>query len=208
MKSATLGIQVKFPEYLHISFIHEEHNSPELESNYLSTRKTAALLAALTILATLLTGPPANAASGDTSDYVAEIQKELAALGYEGDTSEAALREEFESSPGYDTYGSDGGSSAHPLAAAPNGCSTPKVAKKLTQKWDKVFKSVCDSHDRCYGPSSKTDRKTCDIRFRNSMHNVCAFREDVKECKRVANVYYNAVRAFGKKNYKGKGSKA
>lgn len=38
------------------------------------------------------------------------------------------------------------------------------------------------------------------------MKNVCAFRKDIKTCKKVADVYYYAVRSFGKKNYKGKGS--
>ena len=83
-----------------------------------------------------------------------------------------------------------------------------KLQKKLTQKWDKVFKPACDSHDKCYSKNSKKSRKACDKTFLNSMNNICAFRKDIKTCKNVAKVYYNAVRAFGKKNYKGKGSPA
>lgn len=80
------------------------------------------------------------------------------------------------------------------------------MAKDITKKWDKVFSSVCNSHDKCYSAASKKSRKACDEIFRASMKNVCAFRKDVKVCKSVADVYYYAVRAFGKKNYKGKGS--
>lgn len=172
------------------------------------TRLISALFAALCILSlTLAVGAsPSTAAEDESANQAAvkELQRTLEELDYDGDISEEALKEEFESSPNYETYGNPAlGSST---SAAPNGCSTPKVAKKLTKKWDEVFKSVCNTHDKCYSKNSTKSRKTCDDSFRASMKNVCVFRKDMKTCKKVADIYYYSVRAFGESNYKGKGS--
>lgn len=174
----------------------------------LLTKALPAIFAALFTLSLVLAvgASPSTAVEEESVDQASlkELQRTLKELNYDGDLSEEALKEEFESSPGYETYG-ESTSGISPLAA-PNGCSTPKVAKKLTKKWDKVFKSVCNTHDKCYSKNSSKSRKACDNSFRASMKNVCAFREDIKTCKKVADVYYYAVRSFGKKNYKGKGS--
>lgn len=110
----------------------------------------------------------------------------------EGDVSEEALTEEY-SRGGLVTFGK------------PNGCCTPKSLKKAAKKWNKVFKSVCNSHDKCYSKNSTKDRKTCDKDFRSSMYNVCGFRKDIKTCKAIANVYYAGVRAGGWRTYEAKG---
>ena len=123
------------------------------------------------------------------------LQKALREQGYEGDVTEEALRRESE------TAGID--------SAKVNGCSTPKVTKRLTKKWDRVFRPACNKHDVCYSKNSRTPRKTCDWRFREDMYKICKGRsQDGNECRRAASTYYYAVRAFGKKYYKGKGSSA
>lgn len=146
----------------------------------------------------ITTATPATASNADTvavseEEAISLLQEALKDHGYQGDLSEDALRAEYERS-------SD---QISPMAA--NGCSTPKVAKKLTKKWDRIFKPACDRHDRCYSPGSKTARKTCDIRFRNAMLKICAPRQDRKSCNSAAHIYYYSVRAFGKSHYKGKG---
>ena len=122
------------------------------------------------------------------------LQLALIEQGYKGDTSERALREEYESS--LIQY------------EAVNGCSTPKVTKALTKKWDRVFRGACNSHDVCYSKNSRTSRKSCDWNFREAMYRICSKRSDGNACRRAASTYYYAVRAFGKSHYQGKGNKS
>lgn len=133
-----------------------------------------------------------NQASIEDLHLALEDLKKVDPDSVEGDISEEALTDEY-SRGGLVAYGK------------PNGCSTPKSLDKAAKKWNKVFKSVCNSHDKCYSKNSSKDRKTCDKDFRSSMYNVCGFRKDMKTCKKVANVYYAGVRAGGWRTYEGKG---
>lgn len=162
------------------------------------------------LTASLLVVSQAGAAQAETSDNeykenISQIQAELRRQGYQGDTSEAALREAYEGT---------GGMSAR---AKPNGCSTPTFTHIITKKYNKLFKPACNKHDVCYSSKSKTSRKSCDKKFLTNMRNIC-FKKYGKpsnprigksgDCTGTAGIYYNSVRAFGKSHYKGKGSKA
>lgn len=160
------------------------------------------MLAALFIMAlTLAVGvTPSSAVETEKVDQEAvdELHQALEELqkidpdAVEGDISEEAIIDEYYSQK-IVTFGK------------PNGCSTPKSVKKAAKKWNKVFKSVCNNHDKCYSKNSKKDRKTCDKNFLSAMNNVCGFRKDVKTCKAIAKVYYAGVRAGGWRTYEGKG---
>lgn len=70
------------------------------------------------------------------------------------------------------------------------------------------FHEACDEHDLCYGGHLRGDgsagRRACDNEFRTDMRRWCAERYDGwwerplrSNCYGVAEVYYQAVRAFG-----------
>lgn len=162
----------------------------------------AAVVALVALALTLTTGlAPVSASESDDIDREAvsrlhDALVELKASGeaVEGDISEEALIDEFSSS-------------RITVQAAPNGCSTPKALKKAAKKWNKLFKPACDNHDRCYGKYSKKNRNVCDVEFRSSMQNICKKQKSGKAtCYTVAVVYFEGVRAGGKKHYKGKGN--
>ena len=147
----------------------------------------------------------ANEARAVDWNEVARLQDELISRGYEGDISEDALRRIYENS-----------FEKNMRFASANGCSTPQLTKVLTKKYDRLFKHVCDAHDRCYSPSSSVSRKSCDERFRKGMTSVCRKeygnttnpRSKTGDCIGTASIYYHFVRAFGKSHYKGKGNRA
>ncbi|AZL10197.1 phospholipase A2 [Brevibacterium aurantiacum] len=161
---------------------------------------TAVALVALAL--TMTTGiAPVSAAESDDIDREAvsrlhEALVELKASGedVEGDISEDALIKELSSTE-------------ISVQAAPNGCSTPKALKKAAKKWNNLFKPACNSHDRCYGKNSKKNRNICDAEFRSAMQKICKKQKSGKAtCYTVAVVYFEGVRAGGKKHYKGKGN--
>lgn len=90
------------------------------------------------------------------------------------------------------------------VATRQNGCSfTP-------DRWGSVnFKPICDRHDICYGPSSRTNRIDCDKRFRAGLIAECVrgYGSGVRSgaCKGVAEAYYRGVRTAGSRFYKGRG---
>lgn len=147
-------------------------------------------MGAMPASATETRGP--NQASIEDLHLALEELKRVDPDSVEGDISEEALMDEY-SGGDLGAYGK------------PNGCSTPKSLNKAAKKWNKVFKSVCNTHDKCYSKNSSKDRKACDKDFRSSMYNVCAFRKDIKTCKKIANVYYAGVRVGGGRTYEGKG---
>ncbi|MBC9958059.1 phospholipase A2 [Yimella sp. cx-51] len=67
------------------------------------------------------------------------------------------------------------------------------------------FHYACVRHDACYSAGSTTSRATCDSAFRNRMYNACTAAGKGATCKRIADVYYWAVRGAGRFYYKGSG---
>lgn len=162
---------------------------------------TSAVALTAVALTLAIGASPSSATEADEIDIEAvsrmhDALVELRANGeeVEGDISEKALIEELSTTE-------------ISVQTAPNGCSTPKALKKAAKKWNKLFKSACDTHDRCYGKYSKKNRNVCDVEFRSNMQKICKRQKSGKtSCYTVAVIYFEGVRAGGKKKYKGKGS--
>ncbi|MFB9775032.1 hypothetical protein [Brevibacterium otitidis] len=174
----------------------------------LSTIALAISLAAVLAFSLAIATPSAgHSATHNEVDQEAltDLQNALKDAGYQGDISEARLRQAYEE-----------GENSAILHSKPNGCSTPKLSKVLTGKYDRIFKPACDTHDRCYSASSKTSRKSCDSTFRHNMNRIChkkygkstAPGTRSRDCIGTASIYYHFVRAFGKSHYKGKGDRS
>lgn len=90
----------------------------------------------------------------------------------------------------------------------PNGCSDPRPWGAYKQ----VFLPACNTHDYCYSAQHnfRRSRLECDNTFYSSMRASCNYlyapgsNRNVS-CLNESNVYYWAVRTFGRKNYKGSG---
>ena len=79
----------------------------------------------------------------------------------------------------------------------------PLCFKKSGQCLDD-FSKACDFHDRCYMWQGMT-KEDCDTGFHKLMDNQCESGGDLKEqanCKKIAQLYYDAVHWFGKKYFK------
>jgi hypothetical protein len=73
------------------------------------------------------------------------------------------------------------------------------------------FSSSCNAHDECYSSTSHTARKVCDKRLHASLDAACRrgygkYDPYRYSCYGVADVYYHAVRQFGKSHYSGHGN--
>lgn len=86
-----------------------------------------------------------------------------------------------------------------------NGCSYSP-----DRFFDVNFKPTCDRHDRCYEPSSYTDRLVCDRTFLVGLYSACdstysGTTARLNSCRAVAIDYYGAVRNLGSSHYAGRG---
>ena len=81
----------------------------------------------------------------------------------------------------------------------------------IADSWGRAnWRPSCDRHDRCYGYNSRTNRLTCDTRFRTDLLTACAIAYPIHSvrgtaCAVAAVEAYTAVRLGGWANYKGKG---
>ncbi|MDO4897900.1 MAG: phospholipase A2 [Rothia sp. (in: high G+C Gram-positive bacteria)] len=90
----------------------------------------------------------------------------------------------------------------------PNGCSDPRS----WGAYKEIFRPACNSHDYCYSAQYNRgrSREACDNAFYSSMRALCnrlytpSSNRNIS-CLNESNVYYWAVRTFGKKHYKGSG---
>jgi len=78
-----------------------------------------------------------------------------------------------------------------------NGCGPPILPDVLTDIASDVtdFRYACNSHDVCYR-NCETTRKDCEASFLSDMYAECA-EEGSGLCTVLADLYYNAVYAFG-----------
>lgn len=86
----------------------------------------------------------------------------------------------------------------------PNGCTaSPDSIGKAN------FRPACNNHDACYASFSPVSRADCDLFFHSQLYTECnRVYTGIKRtaCHRIADTYYNFVRAFGWKFYKGTGA--
>lgn len=98
-----------------------------------------------------------------------------------------------------------------PPGYAPNGCtlSPDRGVTPTAPPTYYDFKDKCNRHDYCYDElwygGGENGRAKCDSNFRREMRGWCAnqYRGRVlyfqrNECYKMAQIYYGAVRAFGK----------
>ncbi len=136
-----------------------------------------------------------NATVSDISSP--EFREDLLESGYRPETRLSELQAEFDSA--WDQTMS-------------SYCSTPKWLNPLAKRHNRIFNSACKTHDGCYSAASRTDRRTCDARFKRDMRALCVKKFNNKtqhrlreSCLDASTSYYTGVRIFGGSRYKGKG---
>lgn len=88
--------------------------------------------------------------------------------------------------------------SAFPYYEPPNGCSNP-LPTVGGRSSNRVFKSACDGHDRCYATPGES-KSTCDSQFLDEMLKICESRSELT-CSAEARTMYSAVWSAGASAY-------